>query len=352
MRPEAPFDIDELFRDADVPEMSVDPAAVLTTGRRARRRRRRTGAAGLAAVTLVAAAALLTTTGPGGTPDANPAGGTSTTTSAPEPSAPGPGEVVALPDLHLPFADPPRTAPATLRYAIATPEHPALDVTPQGQVSVLQVTVRAPGSQGGSQLIAFDPPNRAAESVVSAAQDRSVVVIAPTGSTITLDLAEDADPGEVVSDHVELPGTESSAWVFVTDRAVAEGDVRGATVAHDGRSVHVSSTTAAPGTATIPTVERGESFVGTGGACAESNSCYRPDFTIADVRPGTYGLRCYLNGSPTAFWEKPGVITVTDPSSWSWSSETWCGATAENSTIKVTLFGGPSGTVESDFHPW
>lgn len=352
MRPEAPFDIDELFRAAEVPDMAVDASTVVTTARRARHRRRLAGAAGLAAATLVAAGAFWTTTMPGQAPDAGPAGSSSTTDPSPEPSPPGPGEVVALRDLHLPFADPPRTAPATLRYAIATPEHPALDVTPQGRVSVLQVTVRAPGSQGGSQLVAFDPPGQAAGSVVSAAQDRSVVVIAPTGSTVALDLAEGADPGELVSDHVELPGTQSSAWVFVTERPVTEGDVLGATVAHDGRSVHVSSMTGDPGQARITTVERGESFVGTGGSCAGSDACSRPDFTIADVRPGTYGLRCYLNGGSTPFWEAPGAITVTAPGSWSYSGGTWCGATADNSTIKVALFGGPSGTVESDFHPW
>ena len=39
MRPETPFDIDEIFHAADTPDMAVDIDAVVATGRRVRRRR-------------------------------------------------------------------------------------------------------------------------------------------------------------------------------------------------------------------------------------------------------------------------------------------------------------------------
>ena len=197
MRPETPFDIDEIFHAADTPDMAVDIDAVVATGRRVRRRRRLAGAAGLTAATIVAAVT---------------------------------------------------TASGVLGQGSA-------DTSPA----------------------------------------------APASST-----AEPSQP----------------------------------------------STTQSPaGTATITTVRRGDHVVGAG-ACAGPSGCHQPDFTVTDVRPGTYGLRCYADGSDVAFWERPDAVEVTSPSTWTYSPGGWCGATDAISTIKVALFGGPSGDVESGFHPW
>ena len=106
-----------------------------------------------------------------------------------------------------------------------------------------------------------------------------------------------------------------------------------------------------PPPAKITRVWRGTAFTGSGGDCAGNTRCHRPNFSIENFKPGSYGMRCFLNGSATPFWDKSGVITVTGPSSWSYG-RTWCGATQNNSSMKIVLYGGPSGTVPSGFHPW
>ena len=106
-----------------------------------------------------------------------------------------------------------------------------------------------------------------------------------------------------------------------------------------------------PPPAEITRVWRGTAFAGSGGDCAGNTSCHRPNFSIENFKPGSYGMRCFLNGSATPFWDKSDVITVTGPSSWSYGWTT-CGATQNNSSMKIVLYGGPSGTVTSGFHPW
>jgi hypothetical protein len=106
-----------------------------------------------------------------------------------------------------------------------------------------------------------------------------------------------------------------------------------------------------PPPAAITRVWKGETFLGAGGDCSGNYSCHKPAFSIQNFKPGSYGMRCFVNGSSTAFWDKSGIVTVTGPSSWRYNG-TWCGATKNNSSMKIVLYGGPSGTVASTFHPW
>ncbi|MBM6544933.1 fibronectin type III domain-containing protein [Janibacter sp. YIM B02568] len=105
-----------------------------------------------------------------------------------------------------------------------------------------------------------------------------------------------------------------------------------------------------PPPAAITRVWRGESFYGSGGDCAGNTRCHKPAFSIENFKPGTYGLRCAVNGSSTWFWNQDNRVLVTGPSSWEWNGN-WCGATQNNSTMRIQLY-GPSGTITSGWHPW
>lgn len=106
-----------------------------------------------------------------------------------------------------------------------------------------------------------------------------------------------------------------------------------------------------PPPAEITRVWKGQTFLGSGGDCAGNYRCHKPNFSIRNFKPGSYGMRCFMNGSSTAFWDKGGVVSVTGPSAWNYNG-TWCGATANNTNIRIVLYGGPSGTVSSGWHPW
>ncbi|GAA3601824.1 Ig-like domain-containing protein [Marihabitans asiaticum] len=109
----------------------------------------------------------------------------------------------------------------------------------------------------------------------------------------------------------------------------------------------------APAQPAIPSVSMGEVFLGATDACKNNYRCHRPRFTLRDMKAGQYGLRCWANndnGEP--FYSRSNVVTVTGPTSWRWSGPNMCGLTTNNSTIRIQLFGGPSGTVTSGWHPW
>lgn len=258
------FDVDELFHTADVPDMSVDTPAVVTAGRKVRRRRQLAGAASLAAATVVAALAVSTATGvlgAGRSPDADPAGGTS---ASPGPDAPAIGTSVRLSPVELPSMTgdgvPAAARTLELDYGMADPDHPVLGVDPdEGTVSVLRVTQTAPNEGGTGTVVSFDDPAGAPErTTVSRVNDHVSLVIAPAGAAVSLDTAPDADLGGIVSDSVDLPGTQSSVWFFATARPAASADLRGAVVDHDARFLHVPAdqqsgsaqelTTVSPGT--------------------------------------------------------------------------------------------------------
>ena len=81
--------------------------------------------------------------------------------------------------------------------------------------------------------------------------------------------------------------------------------------------------------------------------------CHRPNFTIKNFEPGTYGLRCYADGSRTAFYSRADRVRVhADGSSWSWTSDNTCGAATSIDQMKIELYGGPSGTRASHWYPW
>ena len=106
-----------------------------------------------------------------------------------------------------------------------------------------------------------------------------------------------------------------------------------------------------PVTPTITNVYPGPHIRGTEGSCANNTNCRRPEFSVTDLEPGVYGQRCYRNDESAPFWERSNVVEVTSSTSYQYL-QNWCGATTNTTRMKIQLFGGPSGTVTSDWYPW
>jgi hypothetical protein len=93
---------------------------------------------------------------------------------------------------------------------------------------------------------------------------------------------------------------------------------------------------------TITGVSQGQLRPGICGNCRQIN------WRAPDVKPGGYGFHCYYNGQGSAFYD--GSVTVNGDGS---HSGDWCAIDPNlASTVKITLTGGPSGTVSSGFVRW
>lgn len=216
--PGAPLDIDQMFADAAVPDLGVDPTEVLVTGRRVRRRRRLATGAGLVAAT--AALAIGAVTVPGlldGSP-VDPAGpSTSSSPTASGGDAPEVGSSVRLRDVTMAVGNKPVEYTTRLDYRLARNG----DGTP---TPVLKVTTLRPRSLGDAGTVVFDHPRGQDGSVVSRINAHVALVVAPRGvDVMSIRDTSGSDLGGVASDRVDLPGSDSVAHVFVSERPTAEG---------------------------------------------------------------------------------------------------------------------------------
>ncbi|GAB3441340.1 Ig-like domain-containing protein [Phycicoccus ginsengisoli] len=86
----------------------------------------------------------------------------------------------------------------------------------------------------------------------------------------------------------------------------------------------------------------------TAGTCNNYATCYEIEWTISNVKPGTYTYTCQ-SSSYGDFYS--GSVTVTGPSSYRKTS--WCVVdTRNNSWAGITLSGGPSGTFGDKNYNW
>jgi prepilin-type N-terminal cleavage/methylation domain-containing protein len=88
----------------------------------------------------------------------------------------------------------------------------------------------------------------------------------------------------------------------------------------------------------------------TAGTCNTYSACYEIEFTISNVKPGTYDLTC-ANSAYGTFYTKANAVSVSGPNSYDASA--WCVADVRNSDwVRITLSGGPSGTVSDTNYNW
>ena len=86
-------------------------------------------------------------------------------------------------------------------------------------------------------------------------------------------------------------------------------------------------------------ISRGVSRPSICGGCREIN------WSAPDVKPGGYGFHCYYNGAAKSFYD--GSVTVNANGT---HGGDWCAIDpALANTVKITITGGPSGTVSSGF---
>jgi hypothetical protein len=88
----------------------------------------------------------------------------------------------------------------------------------------------------------------------------------------------------------------------------------------------------------------------TAGSCNTYSACYEIEFTVSNFKPGTYDLNC-ANSAYGSFYTNADSVVVSGPDSYTASA--WCVADVRNSDwVRITLSGGPSGSVSDTNYNW
>ncbi len=175
-----------------------------------------------------------------------------------------------------------------------------------------------------------------------------------SGDTITWtwDTPDNGRP----TDQVQVRGAVDQTWN--SDRqSVSFTGTPGRTYSLEVRAHTVAgwSSWVGPRSASIPEPQpsiavKNPSKHRTAGSCNTYSACYEIEFTISNFKPGTYDFAC-ANSAYGTFYTKANAVSVTGPGSYNASA--WCVADTRNSDwVRITLSGGPSGTVSDTNYNW